>query len=169
MEGSLVLHTWARYEANDPNRGTSQDWVVWTAGEWSKLLPGKDAAVGTSTRVPREIADKLCARCYPPGPYWSVRDSKVINSRFTATLVGTSTKEIHIKLEGALELIHPAEGKETDRHVKARLLGYLRYNLASKTVTSFVLTSDEAESVWSWQGRPQVSKMLFAVEKEASE
>jgi len=168
VEGGLVLHTWARYEANDPNRGTSQDWVALTTAEWKSLLPRGDA-VGASKRVPRDVTDKLCARCYPPGPYWSVKDSKVLASRLTATLIGRSVQGIHVKLEGALELIHPAEGKETDRHVKARLLGYLRYEAKSKAITSFALASVEAESVWSWQGRPQVNKMLFAVAKEPDE
>jgi len=167
--GGLVLHTWARYEATDPNRGTSQDWVAWTAAEWKKLLPVQDAAAGASWRVPREVVDRLFARCYPPGPYWSVNDSKVIGSRLTATLVSASAQEVRVRLEGSLELIHPAEGKETDRRVKARLFGFMRYDPRSGAITSFVLASEEAESVWSWQGRPQVNKMLFAVAKESSE
>src|SRR5947209_10828390 len=59
----LVLHTWTRHEAMDPNRGTSQDWVVWTPAQWSKLVPAPDVAAGASWRVPREMIDQLAARC----------------------------------------------------------------------------------------------------------
>ncbi len=164
--GGLVLHTWARYEARDPNRGTSQDWVAWNAADLAKLLPGADMAVNSSWRVPREIVEPLFARCYPPGPYWSVRDSKVVDAGLTATLISKSAEEIRIRLDGHVELIHPKEGKETDRHVKARLLGYLCFDPRTKSVTSFAIASEEAESVWYWQGRPQVSRMLFAVTSE---
>jgi hypothetical protein len=164
--GGLVLHTWTRYEARDPNRGTSQDWVTWNAAAMAKLLPAAETALSASWSVPHEVAEPLFARCYPPGPYWSVRDSKVTNARLTATLVGRSAEENRIRLDGDLELIHPHEGKETDRHVKARLLGYLRYEPKSNAITSFVLVSEEAESVWYWQGRPQVNRILFAATME---
>ena len=164
--GGLVLHTWARYEARDPNRGTSQDWVTWTASDLAQLLPGTETTEGASWRVAREIAEPLFARCFPPGPYWSVRDSKVNDARLTAILVSRSAEEVCVRLDGHLEVIHPNEGKETDRHMKARLLGYLRYDPRTKGVASLVMTSEEAESVWYWQGRPQVSRMFFAVTNE---
>jgi hypothetical protein len=163
-KGDLLLHTWARYEAMDPNRGTSQDWVLWTAEEWKTLLPPTEAsAPGAEWEVPRAVADKLFARCYPPGPYWKVSDSKVLKSRLTASLARASTNEIRIRLDGWVALIHPKEGKETDRRITARFVGYVRVEARRKTVTSFVLASVEAESVWSWQGRPQVNKMQFGV------
>jgi hypothetical protein len=166
---ALVLHLWTRFAEQGSNRGTSQDWVEWTAAEWAKLLPAPQAKAGTSWQVPRAVADKLCERCYPPGPWWSVKQSKVVGSRITATAVQVSKKEVRVKLEGNLELIHPAEGKETDRRVKARVLGFLHYDPAAKAVTSFLLASEQAESVWHWQAQPQRQKLLIGAEREAAE
>jgi hypothetical protein len=163
-KGDLLLHTWTRYEAMDPNRGTSQDWVLWTSAEWNALLPPKGtSAPGATWDVPRATANKLFARCYPPGPYWKASDSRVTKSQLTASLVSASANEIRIRIDASVGLTHPAEGKETDRRIKAQLVGYLSYNPQSKVISSLVLASQEAESVWYWQGRPQVNKMQFAV------
>jgi hypothetical protein len=163
--GGLLLHTWAR-EDNGPNRGTSQDWVAWNAGELATLIPGPGITAGKSWEVPAAVVDKLLARCYPPSPSWSVNASKVLRSKLVATPGAGSGKEMRVRLDGRVELIHPAEGKETDRRVKAKLLGYLHYDLAERAVTSFVMTSVEAELVWYWQGKPQPRKMRFGVEQE---
>jgi hypothetical protein len=162
--GNLVVHLWTRMAESGSNRGTSQDWVEWTAAEWKTLLPAEGAKAGKSWKVPRSVADKLCARCYPPGPYWSAKQSKVIGAELTATAVRTAPEEIRVKLQGNLEVVHPAEGKETDRRVKARVLGFLRYDPARQAVTSLVLTSEQAESVWYWQGQPQRQKLLIGAE-----
>jgi hypothetical protein len=165
----LVLHTWTRYQDMQPNRGTSQDWVEYTAAEWARLLPPPGLASGRSWRVPRAVADRLCERCYPPSPSWSVKECKVVDAQLDATAVPISLREVRVRLEGKLTLVHPAEGKETDRRVKADVLGYLRYDPTQKKITSFVLASREAESVWYWQGRPQPQKMEIAMALEAAE
>jgi hypothetical protein len=164
--GGLVLHTWARYEARDPNRGTSQDWVTWNAAELAIILGAPENYEKAWWALPSAAAESLAARCYPPGPYWNVRDAKVVSAQLKATLISKAAQEVRVRLGGDLELIHPNEGKETDRHVKARLLGYVRYNLRTMAITSFVLASEEAASLWHWRGRPQVNRMQFAATME---
>jgi hypothetical protein len=167
LPGTLVLHTWTRFDDGTPNLGTSQDWVAWTAAEWRQLLPA-GAAAGSSVQVPRAVADQLFARCYPPGPYWNVNNGKMVDSQLRATVLGGSSREVRIKLEGRLALIHPFEDKETDRHVKANVLGFVRYDPERQAITSFVLASEEAESVSSWEGRPTARKMRFGVTSESA-
>jgi hypothetical protein len=165
-EGSLLLHTWVRHDDKGPNRGTSQDWVTWTAADWKSLVPDAGARAGVSWEVPRDVAYKLFERCYPPGPHWKAQESKVASGELKATAVAVSKDEVRVKLEGKLEVLFPYTGKETDPRTKARVVGYLRYDPARQVVTSFALVSEEAESVWYWQGKPQVNKVLIAVELE---
>jgi hypothetical protein len=169
LRSHLVLHTWTRYQETEPNRGTSQDWVEYTVGEWATFLPPGKAIPGTSWRVPRAVADKLFERCYPPSPNWSVQQCKMVDAQLIATAVSLAPKEVCVRLEGKLALVHPAEGKDTDRRVKATVLGYLRYDPKHQVVISFVLASEAAESVWYWQGRPQPQKMLIAVARESGD
>jgi hypothetical protein len=165
-EGGLLLHTWVRHDDKGPNRGTSQDWVTWTAADWKSLVPAADVRAGATWEVPREAAYKLFARCYPPGPHWKAQESKVAAGELKATAVTVSKEEVRVKLEGKLEVLYPYSGKENDPRTKARVLSYLRYDPARHAITSFVLTSEEAESVWYWQEKPQTNKVLIAVELE---
>jgi hypothetical protein len=168
-KGGLVLHTWARADDVDPNRGNSQDWVTWTAAECATLLPTAGAAAGASWTVPRAVADKLFACCYPPGPSWSITYARVTAGQLAATALRVSPTEVYVRLEGQLALLHPAEGKETDRRVRARVLGFLRYDPQRQAITSFVLASEQANSVWYWQGQPQPKRLLFAAAREGTE
>jgi hypothetical protein len=162
----LRLHTWVRHEDKGPNRGTSQDWVEWTADDCKPVAPAADVRVGSSWEIPREVTYKLFARCYPPGPHWKAQECKVTSGELKATAVAVAKEEMRVKLEGKLEVIYPFEGKETDGHTKARVLGYLRYDPVKQAITSFVLTSEEGDSVWHWQGKPQPSKVAIAVQME---
>jgi hypothetical protein len=164
--GGLLLHTWVRHEEKGPNRGTSQDWVEWTAADCKSLIPVPDVQVGAFWEIPRAVADKLYERCYPPGPHWKAQESKVAAGELKATIVAVAKDEVRVKLEGQFDLIYPYEGKATDSHTKARVLGYLRYDSARKLITALALTSEDAESVWYWQGKPQPKKVAIAVQRE---
>lgn len=165
-EGGLLLHTWVRHDDKGPNRGTSQDWVTWTAADWKSLVPDPGARTGASWEVPREVAYKLFERCYPPGPHWKAEECKVAAGELKAAVVAVSKDEVRVRLEGKLEVLFPYTGKENDPRTKARVVGYLRYDPARQAITSLTLTSEEAESVWYWQGKPQRNKVLTAVELE---
>ncbi len=165
-KGAILLHTWTRLDDKGTNRGTSQDWVEWTTADWKSLIPAADARAGASWQIPRAVANKLFERCYPPGPHWKAKESKVASGELKATVVAIETEEVRVKLEGKTEVLYPYEGKDTDPRTRARLLGYLRYDRTKQAIASFALVSEEAESVWYWQGKPQPNKVLIAVEME---
>lgn len=162
----LLLHAWTRFEDPNANRGDSQDWVELTAPEWKALIPPADARPGHSWKVPARTAEKIGQTCYPPLPFWDVKDSKVEKSQLEATLVSVQGGEMLIRLEGTLELAFPFEGKKTDGRVTARLRGVLRYQRVRQAVTSLALASEEARYVWYWQDKPQPKTMAIAVEME---
>jgi hypothetical protein len=165
-EGGMMLHVWVRDENMKDNRGLSQDWVEWTAAEWQTLAPAADARPGSTLALPREAAGKLYRRLYPPGPMWNARDAELANGKLTATVVSAGDGEVRLKLEGEADVIFLATGHPTDGRIKAKLVGAARYDKAKRAFTSFVLTSEQAEYVWYWEGKPQPRKLLMAVEME---
>jgi hypothetical protein len=165
-EGGVVLHVWVRDEGMKDNRGLSQDWVEWTTPEWQTLAPAADARPGSTLELPREAADKLFRRLYPPGPRWDARDAELAGGQLTATVVSAGDGEVRLKLEGEADVIFPATGHPTDGRIKAKLVGAARYDTANRQFKSLVLTSEKAEYVWYWEGKPQLRKLLMAVEME---
>jgi hypothetical protein len=165
-EGGVMMHVWVRDENMKENRGVSQDWVEWTNAEWKALAPAAGAKVGSTLALPRDAADKLYRRLYPPGPRWDARDAELANGKLTATVISAKDGEVRLKLEGEADVIFPATGHPTDGRIKAKLVGAARYDMAKQAFTSFVLTSEQAEYVWYWENKPQPRKLLMAVEME---
>jgi hypothetical protein len=165
-EGGMMLHVWVRDENMKDNRGVSQDWVEWTPTEWQTLAPAADAKVGSALALPREAVGKLYRRLYPPGPMWNARDAELASGKLTATVVSAGDGEVRLKLEGETDVIFPATGHPTDGRIKAKLVGAARYDKVKQAFTSFVLTSEQAEYIWYWEGKPQPRKLLMAVEME---
>jgi len=126
------------------------------------FAPPADARPGDSWKIPDTIAARLFQYCYPPGPVWSVKESKVRS----ATLKATLTDETRIQLEGELELHYPNRGKPTDGRITARLVGFAWIDAKNKKLTSLALVSEQADYVWYWQDKPQPIKMRIAMELE---
>jgi hypothetical protein len=163
-EGGRLFAVYTRSNASGPNRGVSHDQVELTSAEWRLLLPPETSRAGASYRVPAEAAGKLLRYAYPPLPHWDARQSKVVSVRLTGTVQSMEGDEAKVRLEGSLELAYPAEGKPTDGRVKASLVGTIRYNRRTRTLTAFGLISDSAEYVWRWDGKANTVPMALAVE-----
>lgn len=162
-EGGRVLNSWVRFEQK-PSRGTASDWVEWKADDWSAVAPAADARPGAAMTVPKEAAAKLYKRLYPPGDRWGPTECEVAGGGLTATVVAVEGGEVQLRLDGDVDLNYPLSDKKADGKVTAHLVGAARYDSAKKTFTSFVLASETAEYVWSWESKPQRQKLLMAVE-----
>lgn len=165
-EGGVVLHVRTKNEGPRARYGVSEDWVQLSAAEWKAFLPEKAAKAGDSRQVPDKVADKLFQYFYPPGPNWKIKDSTVLKRSLTATVVSATDKEVRVKLSGSVTLSHPFGAKDTPGKVTAKVAGVLHYDPAKKTLTSFLMASEEAQFVWLWRNRPQPEKMVIAVELE---
>jgi hypothetical protein len=163
-EGGRVFAIYTRANANGPNRGVSHDHVELTPAEWRRLLPPEGSRVGATFSVPEEVAGKLLRYAYPPLPHYDVRASKVTSVRLTGTVESAEGEEVRVRLRGALELLYPATGKPTDGRVQAKLVGTIRCDRRTRTLTTFGLVSDEAEYVWHWEGKANPVPMALAVE-----
>ena len=136
-EGGMVLHVLTRFADMKPNRGVSQDWFEWTAAEWSAFAPAKDAAVGAVQTVPKETANKLFRRLYPPaGDVGSRANAKWSAAALTSTVVAVEDGEIRVKLEGEAEMRVPVGDDPTGGKVTVRLIGAARYDPAKRAFTS---------------------------------
>lgn len=163
-EGGRLVHIWTRCDQPGTNRGLSHDRVELTAAEWKTFLAPGDARPGTSWEIPEAVAHKLYQYCYPPGPHWSVKESKLRSGTLRATLVAISAREVRIQLEGEMELSFPHTGKPADGRVIARFVGVAHQDRKKQTLASLALVSEQAEHVWHWQGKPQSITMRIALE-----
>jgi hypothetical protein len=163
-EGGAVLRIWTRLEDMKNNRGVAQDWVEWTADDWSALAPATDAKPGAAQTVPRETADKVLRRLYPPASRWDVQDSEVTAASLTATVVAVEGGQVRMRLEGDMELKFPVSLPSFNGKVTAHLVGAAHFDTERHCFTSFVLTTDAAEYLRHWDDKPVHQKMLAAVE-----
>lgn len=165
-DGTVVLHVRTKYEGPRAGYGVSEDWAELTPEECKGFLPSGNVRAGAARQVPEEVVDKLFQYFYPPGPNWKSKDSTVLKRALTATVVSATAKEVRIGLRGSVVLSHPFGDKDTPGKVTAKLVGVLHYDPANKTITSFVMASEDAVFAWEWKGRPQPEKMTIAVEME---
>jgi hypothetical protein len=163
-EGGRLIHIFTHLDTGG-TRSVTNDRVELTAAQWKKILPPADAKAGTSWDVPEEIAHLLFQYCYPPVSHWLAKDSKVMKGTLKATVVALSGDEAGIKLDGELELKFPV-GKPTEGLVTAHFEGAARADCKKQTLASLALVSENADYVWSWQGKPQPRKMRIALELE---
>jgi len=165
-EGGRLVHVWTRCDQKGVNNGLSHDRVELTAAECKTFAPAADARTGATWTIPERVAHKLFQYCYPPGPHWKAKDSKVRSGTMKATLVELSAKEARIKLDGEMELSFPYTGKPTDGRVTARFVGVVHQDVKKQTLTSLALVAEQADYVWYWQGKPQPIQMRIAMEME---
>lgn len=163
-QGGRLVHVWTRCDQKGVNRGLSHDRVELTATECLAFAPPAKARPGTSWKIADEIAGKLFQFCYPPTPHWKAKESKVLNATLTATLVAVSAKEARIKLEAAMKLSYPHQGKPTDGRVTARFVGMAHWDARKRALASLALVAEKADYVWYWQGKPQPVPMRIALE-----
>jgi hypothetical protein len=163
-EGGRFIHVFTHLDTGG-NRSVTNDRVELTAAQWKKFLPPADAKPGTSWEIPEETAHKLLQYCYPPVSDWRAKDSKVMKGTLKATFAAQFGDEARIKLEGELELRFPV-GKPTEGRITTHFDGAARADCKKQTLASLALVSENAEYVWTWQGKPQPRKMRIALELE---
>ena len=165
-EGGLVLHVLTRFEEMKPNRGVSQDWYEWTAAEWSALAPPTDAQPGAVQTMPKDAADKLFRRLYPPAGAWDPSKCKVVAARLRSTVVGAADGEVRLKLDAEAQMTVPVGDDPTGGKVTVQLVGAARYDASKRTFTSLSLASESAEFVRYWNGAAFPGKMIVGLELE---
>lgn len=162
-QGGLMVHVWSRFLTNEVDKGVAEDWVELTPADWAALVPPEGTKVHTSWVAAGKLTDKLFPYCYPPMCEYFVGSSKIRTAKLTASLSAVSAGEMHVSLQGTLELDHSRDGTVQGR-VNAQFIGLAVYDRTRKAVTSLRLVSEKAGYVFYWQNNPNGSKIAIGIE-----
>lgn len=144
----LLLHVWTRYlrEHLGPVSGHTEDWVELPVADCAKLVPPKDATVGSSWEVPPETANKLYRYFYPPSQAYDAEQGTVHRSSLTATVSAVSPSEIQVMLHGNLDFTKHGNLREgMGGRIHAQPVGVVRIDPRTRTLTSFQMVVPDAQ------------------------
>jgi hypothetical protein len=160
--GSLVLHLTARYLERkgkelvriQPVLGAersgqwaslpSEDWVVLSKAEWTKLLPAGPVRAGDSWDWDRDVTARLLTHFYPPTENTDNRKNRIDEQSLRAKVLAIKDGIVRARLEGRLKMKHPFYHKATDESVEATLVGFLEFEPGRPGIRSLRLVTDNA-------------------------
>jgi hypothetical protein len=158
----LALHLTARYlhrQGNElvriqPTLGTersgqwaslpSEEWVVLSKAEWSKLLPPSEARPGTSWEWDKDVTAKLLTHFYPPTENTSTSTNRIDQQSTKATVISVEEGVVRAKIEGSLKMRHPFYHRDTDEFAEAAVIGFVDFERGQPKIRSLRLVTDKA-------------------------
>lgn len=159
---SLVLHLVAR---NGVNKGDdvvptksklgetrsagwgsypSEDWIVLSKDESSRLLPTGPVEKGTSWQLDAELAARFLTHFYPTTENNDVKKNKILKQDLTATVLSVDRGLARAKLTGHLTMDHWFYHKADGNQVDTRLAGYLDFEPATGRIRTLRLVTEAA-------------------------
>jgi hypothetical protein len=119
--------------------GASQDHLWLTEEEWRSLVPA-DPKKGDTFPIPEGIVRRvvrfhLIDNTRGEPPMW--RQEDVRSGKFAGMVVEVTADRVVIRVEGAALLATEAELAKAKRGYDVRLLGFLIYNIAKRTIERF--------------------------------
>jgi hypothetical protein len=104
----IVLHLTARYV---PAGGSwkllpSEDWIVLNNGQWSKLIPAKDAKVDDSWKIDTALVTHILSNFYPPSSNRDPKTNTITNPEMRATVVSLKDGIARVRLDSNLTMKH---------------------------------------------------------------
>jgi hypothetical protein len=122
----------------------SEDWVVLSRADWTKLLPSEDLRAGISWELDRQVAAKLLLHFFPPTENTAFEKNRIDEQSLTARVESVKAGIAHARLEGKLKMKHPFYHKDDSNFVQAELIGYLDMEVDKKHIRSFRLVTQKA-------------------------
>jgi hypothetical protein len=107
----------------------SEDWLVFDKSKWSKLTPPKDAKVGDTWNVDKDIVVEILRNFYPPTSNRDPSTNKVHDPNMKATVVSNADGVMRVRFDSKLNMKHrffPL--KDDDHHVEAKVVGYIDWD-----------------------------------------
>ena len=149
--GAMVLHLSSRADGTDPSDNAwhaypSEDWVLLTKDNQAELLPPHRAAVDVATtwQVDRAVATKVLTHFYPQTENNDVSKNRIDRLSLTAKMVSVGNGVARARLDGDLRMCHPFYHDQTEDIVEAKVVGYVEFDAAARTVKTFKLVTDGA-------------------------
>jgi hypothetical protein len=160
--GGRVFTSRVRFDDGGDNRGVGRDTIELTKAEVAALLPAKLEA-GKAHAVPRATAAKLLGHVFPPLPHWSDKQAKLTECSLSVRVVSAGKDGARLRLEGKVAVTYPYQKKDTDGHVKARLVGTATTD-ADGALSSLALVADKGTYVSYWKGKSRTRAIGVAIE-----
>jgi hypothetical protein len=159
---SLVLHITARYleragdeflpvNASDVlgtrragNWGNlpSEDWVVLTKADWTKLLPTGDFRPESRWPLDRDVTSRFLQHFFPPTENTDVTTNRIEELSLTARTESVEDTVATVKLECRLKMKHPFYRKDDGNYVEATLVGYMEIDTSQPQIRSIRIVTD---------------------------
>jgi hypothetical protein len=176
--GALVIHVTARYlerKGDDlvpidarsvlgQQKGgnwadlPSEDWVVFSEAQWSKLLPAGEVRAGDTWELHRDVAARLLRRFFPPTENTAFEQNRIDEQSLRARVESIRDGLAQATLEGRLRMKHPFYHRDDNNMITARLVGYLEFEPATQHIRSFRIVTDAAS-----YGQPGSRPLPFGV------
>lgn len=122
----------------------SEDWIVWSRPEWTKLLPPGSAQEGTEWELDRETISDLLGRFFPPTENTDLATNRIDEQSLTARVESVTDGKVRARLEGRLKIKHPFYHRDDEHFVETRLVGYMLLDLSRELPPVLRLVTDSA-------------------------
>jgi len=143
-DGSLVVHLVARpLKGGGSWPGTAEDWIVYTKDEVQKLLPPKSKPDATH-EPDASLARRLLTHVYPVTENNDVGKNEIKNQSFRFTVLAASDGMARARIDAHVVMRHDFYHKPDGNTVDARLIGYVDWSPAERTVKTLRLVTEHA-------------------------
>lgn len=173
-DDALVLHVVARYlerrgdeyiphdvkevlgtkKAGNWGNLPSENWVVLTRAQWTKLLPSGEVRPDSTWELDKEVAAAVLNHFYPPTENTDVAKNRIDKQTLHARVESIEKGRVRARLEGRLLMKHPFYHKDDNNVVEADLIGYLEFDANKQAIRSLRLVTDSARYGADKGGQP---------------
>src|SRR5262249_21364506 len=110
----------------------SEDWVVLSKSQWTKLLPPGDVRPDTSWEPHQEVAANVLRHFYPPTENTDLAKNRIDKQALQARVELIDKGVARARLEGRLRMKHPFYHEDDNNIVEASLVGYLEFDVGKQ-------------------------------------
>jgi len=120
----------------------SEEWVVLSKAQWTKLLPSGDVRMDTSWELDKEVMGKVFTNFSPPTENTDLAKNRLDKQSLQARVESIEKGVVRARLGGQLRMKHPFYHKDDNNFVEASLIGYLEFDVGKPAVRSLHLVTD---------------------------
>lgn len=132
----------------------SENWVVLTKAQWTKLLPSGEVRPDSTWELDKEEAAAVLNHFYPPTENTDVAKNRIDKQILHARVESIEKGTVLARLEGRLLMKHPFYHKDDNNVVEADLIGYLEFDANKQAIRSLRLVTDSARYGADKGGQP---------------
>ncbi|MDA0660489.1 MAG: hypothetical protein O2931_17325 [Planctomycetota bacterium] len=142
----LLLHFATRVEpGNGTWPGIAEEFVRLNRQDWQQLVGPPDAEPGNEWELPKELAESIFTRIYPPTGAYDPDEHVFHKSSLTARVISVEDGTRIVALGGEMSMDHGIRPRDTSpSRVNAVVTGYLRYKNGASSLPQIRLSTFSA-------------------------